>query len=160
MIDPADVQEFLAQRRLAVVGASDKKDSFGRTILHELDRRGYEVVAVNTDRHSVEGRAGYADLDSVPGELDGVIVMVHRDRALEVVRACAARGVPRVWLFKGLGAAGAVSDEAAQLCREHDIAVVAGACPLMFLEPVGWFHRVHRGFRHLDGSLAREPAPA
>jgi hypothetical protein len=32
---------------------------------------------------------------------------------------------------------------------------VVEACPLMFLEPVGWFHRVHRSLRHANKSLAK-----
>jgi hypothetical protein len=31
-------------------------------------------------------------------------------------------------------------------CADHDIEVVDGACPLMFLEPVKGFHKVHRFF--------------
>ena len=65
-----------------------------------------------------------------------------------------AQGVESVWLFKGIGGSGAVTDEAMALCAENGLTVVAGACPLMFLEPVGWFHRLHRGVRRLNGSLA------
>lgn len=62
---------------------------------------------------------------------------------------------PRVWLFMGLGGPGALSDEAVQLCHDKGIDVVAGACPLMFLEFVGWSHKLHRMARHLNGSLSR-----
>ncbi len=148
-----DVRAFLSHHRYAVVGASDAKDNFGRTIYRELRAHGYEPVAVNPNAETVEEDPCYPDLASVPGDLDGVIVMVHRDRSADVVRQCAALGVPRVWLFQGAGGASAVSDEAVQLCHEHGIDVVAGACPLMFLEPVAWFHRIHRGVRHLKGSL-------
>ena len=41
--------------------------------------------------------------------------------------------------FTGLGAAIKLT--------EAGVDVVPGACPLMFLEPVGWFHRVHRAAR-------------
>lgn len=155
MIDPGVVEEFLAQRRLAVVGVSNASSNFGRTIYRELRDRGYEVVAVNPHVDSVDGDRCHPELAAVPGTLDGVIVMVQQDDAVEVVRACIALGIPRVWLFKGLGGNGAVSDEAVELCGQHALAVVTGACPMMFLEPVGLLHRVHRTFRHVNGSLAR-----
>ena len=82
--------------------------------------------------------------------------MVAGEAAVGVVRACAARGVSHVWLFKGLGGRGADSDAAARV-RRHDIAVVAGACPLMFLEPVGLVHRLHRSARRANRSLVRSP---
>ena len=81
--------------------------------------------------------------------------MVSKDKSADVVRACAARGIANVWLFKGLGGAGAVSDEPIEVCRDNGMHVVAGACPFMFLEPVAWFHRTHRAVRHLNGSLAK-----
>jgi hypothetical protein len=80
--------------------------------------------------------------------------MVNRVAAVDVVRDCIAHGIRRVWLFKGIGSAGAVSDEAVRLCQDSYTTVIAGACPLMFLDPVGLPHRVHRGVRRLKGALA------
>ena len=153
-IDRRKVEEFLAQHRFAVVGVSDKAGNFGLTIYRELRDKGYDVVPVNPNAATVDDATCYADLASVPGELDGVIVMVPRDRAADVVQECADLGIPRVWLFRGVGA-GAVYDEAVALCHEHGIEVVAGACPLMFLEPVGSVHRFHRGLVRLTGRLAK-----
>jgi predicted CoA-binding protein len=155
VIEPARIDEFLAQKRLVVVGASDDTRNFGRTIYHELREHGYDVAAVNPRAETVDGDRCYPDLAAVPGEIDGVIVMVSSERSAAVVEACAERGVRRVWLFKGLGGPGALSDEAVAVAAAHDLDLIAGACPLMFLEPVGWFHRVHRGMRHMNGSLAK-----
>jgi hypothetical protein len=146
---------FLTGHRIAVVGVSDDKANFGRTVYRALRERGYEVVPVNPSADTVAGDPCYPDVEAVPGALDGVVVMVGADRSADVVRACVRRGVGRVWLFKGLGGAGSVSDDAIELCERHGIDLVAGACPLMFLEPVGWFHRVHRGARRASGSLDR-----
>ena len=153
-IERRKVEEFLAQHRFAVVGASDKAGNFGLTVYRELRDKGYDVVPVNPHVDTVDGAVCHPDLASVPGELDGVIVMVPRVRAADVVRACVELGIPRVWLFRGVGA-GAVSDEAVALCHERGIEVVAGACPLMFLEPVGSVHRFHRGLVRLTGRLAK-----
>jgi predicted CoA-binding protein len=155
MIEQRVVDEFLAQQRFAVVGASDDPKNFGRTICRDLRDRGYDVVAVHPAADQVDGLPAFPRLDDVPGTLDGVIVMVPAERSTDVVRGCIARGVRRVWLFRGAGGAGSVSAEAVELCRQHGIEVIAGACPLMFLEPVGWFHRVHRAARRMNGSLAR-----
>ena len=155
MIDPADINDFLAGTRIAVVGASDSPKSFARTIYRELRQHGYDPVAVNPNASSVDGDICYPDLRTVPGELDGVLVMVNRDRTERVVNQCIERGVPKVWLFKGVGGASAVCERAVALCHTHGIRVIAGACPMMFLEPVGGVHRFHRTMRHLNHSLAK-----
>lgn len=153
-IEPFAAREFLRGRRLAVVGASDDPGNFGRTICRELKNRGYDVAAVNPNAASVLGDTCYPDLASVPGSIDGVIVMVPRRLAAGVVAASIERGVARVWLFKGLGA-GSVSDDAVALCRAGGVEVIAGACPLMFLDPVGGIHKFHGVLRRLNGSVAR-----
>lgn len=149
-----DVKMFLEGHRFVVVGASDGEKNFGGTIYRELKAHGYEPVAVNRSVSSVDGDACFPSLEEVPGTLDGVIVMVSRDASAGVARECARLGIDRVWFFKGAGP-GAASDEAVKICADHGIDVIPGACPLMFLEPVGWFHRAHRGIRHLNGSLSR-----
>jgi uncharacterized protein len=155
VIKPDDVRAFLSGQRIVVVGASDDASSFGRTILRTFRSKGYDTIPVNRCADTVDGLRCYHDVREVPGPVDGVVIVVTPGDAAEVVRACGARDVRRVWLFKGLGGAGAVSDEALALCEELGITVVPGACPMMFLEPVGWFHRLHRAARHANGSLAR-----
>lgn len=155
MIDQETATAFLTSGRLAVVGASDDQRNFGNAVYRALRDHDIETVAVNPRTDVVAGDPSYPDLASVPGTIDGVIVMVGRDKAADVVRACIDYGVRRVWLFRGLGGPGALSDEAVKLCHDHGVEVVAGACPFMFLEPVGWFHKTHRTMRRLNGSLAR-----
>lgn len=95
----------------------------------------------------------YPGLLDVPGQVDGAIVMVSAPTSVEVVRQVAARGIPRVWLSRGVGAAGAASPEAVAVAEELGLEVVPGACSLMFLEPVGLVHRFHRRVRCARGHL-------
>jgi predicted CoA-binding protein len=158
VIDPEVANDFLNQRRIAIVGVSEDRNNFARTVYRALRDSGREVVAVNPKCAAIDGDPCFPDLASIPGDIDGVIVMVRHDRAPDVARDVVARGIPRVWFFKGIGGEGSVSEAAVALCAAHGVTVVAGACPLMFIEPVGWFHRVHRAARRANGSLARAGA--
>ena len=157
MIDPAIPQRFLELHRIALVGASEDERSFAPTVQAALVAHGLDVVPVNPGWATVGGVTCWPSLASVPGPLDGVMVMTPADRSADVVRECAALGISKVWLFRGVGH-GSVSDEAIELCRERGIEVVEGACPMMFLEPVGWFHKLHRSMLHVRGVLGREHA--
>jgi uncharacterized protein len=152
-VDTAAVKDFLAQRRIAVVGASADQRSFGNTVYVELRKHAYDAIPVNPTTEFIDDQPCYADLASVPGDIDGVVIMVSQAKAPDIIRACRDRGIHRVWLFKGLGGPGALSEQAVQLCHDNNIDVVSGACPLMFLEPVTWFHRAHRGMRRINRSL-------
>jgi predicted CoA-binding protein len=144
-IEAADT--FLEGRRIAVIGASDEKGNMGGAILRELWLHGHDVVPVHPTSRLVCGHRCYPTIGEVHGAVDGAIVVVPAEAAVDVVRQCIAAGVPAVWLFKGIGGEGAVSDEAIALCEEAGVAVVPGACPLMFIRPVGAVHRIHRGVR-------------
>jgi uncharacterized protein len=93
----------------------------------------------------LEGDASYARLADVPNPADGVLVMVPAEAAIGVVLEAIDRGVPRVWLHRGVGKC-SVSPEAVEKCRAHGVAVVDGACPLMFEQPVRGVHHLHRLF--------------
>jgi uncharacterized protein len=155
MIDPRTVEAFLDSSKIAVVGASDDPKSFSSTVVHALMDHGCTVIPVNPAHDTVAAMTCYPDLASIPASVDAVLVMVPAGAAAGVVEEAAAAGARRVWLFKGLGSQGALSDEAVAACERHGMEVVAGACPLMFLEPVGGFHRFHRALRRLNHSLAR-----
>jgi len=148
----AVIEDFLHQDRLAVVGASDRPQDMAYVVLHELRKRGHTVYPVNHHRDTLEGERCYASVEDIPEPVGGAMVFVNAAAAADVVRQCAEAHIPRVWLHKGLGPS-SVSDEAVQLCRDNHIAVVDGACAMMFLEPVAMFHRVHRGARRMHHAL-------
>jgi predicted CoA-binding protein len=136
----AAAAEFLAQRRIAVAGVSRDQPNAANVIYRRLRTDGYDVFAVNPAADVVEGDRCYHSLAEIEGGVDAVVVGTHPDVSLAVVEACAAAGVPRVWLHRGIGE-GSVSAEAVRYCEKHDIAVIAGACPMMFLEHADLGHR-------------------
>ena len=158
MITNDAVQAFLAGHCIAVAGASDKKNNFGRAIVVALADHGYWPIPIHPTETLVDGRRAYPRLQDVPHRVDGVIVMVTGDAAAEVVDDADAIGIKHVWLFKGIGGAGAVSEASLAACERHGIVPVAGACPLMFLEPVTAVHRIHRSVRRQRGDVEKATA--
>jgi predicted CoA-binding protein len=143
----AVIDEFLAQRTLAFVGVSRDPKQFANTVYRGLRDSGHTMLPVNTEAGGapIEGDASFASLRDLPEAVDGVVVMVPKERAAEVVDEAIERGIPRVWLHRGIGSS-CVSDAAVEHCRAAGVEVVDGACPFMFMEPVQGFHRVHRAF--------------
>jgi predicted CoA-binding protein len=152
-VDPIAAAALLASPRIAVVGASDDKNNFGRTIYCALRDHGTKTFAVHPTAASVDGDPCYPTLSDLPGPVDVAIVMVGGSASAEVVRQCAQVGIQKVWLFKGLGGGGAATEEAIEVAEELGLEVVPGACPMMFLEPVGWFHRLHKAARTRNHTL-------
>lgn len=143
----AVIDEFLGQKRIAVVGVSRNPKEFTNGLFRMMKEKGYDVVPVNRSAAEVEGVPCYPSVQAVPGPVDGVLVMVAPAQSAAVVDDARAAGVKRVWLYRA-GHAGTVSAEAVDLARKNGMALVDGACPYMFLG--SWPHKVHRLFTHFD----------
>ena len=61
---------------------------------------------------------------------------------LQVMQDCAEAGIRHVWIYRASGR-GAVSPEAVEFCKQHEIRVVEGHCPFMFLPATAFPHRAH-----------------
>lgn len=147
-------REFLAQKRIAVAGVSRKGDVPANAIYKKLKTTGHEVFAVNPNASEVEGDTCYPNLSAIPGGVDGVVIATPPGVAAGLVRECAERGIPRVWMHRSFGT-GSVDHEAVKMCRERGIAVIPGSCPMMFCEPVDVAHKCLRWFLHVSGKEAR-----
>lgn len=150
MASRAAVDGFVSQRVLAVAGASRSGKKFGNTACRELKAKGYRVYAVHPQATTIDGEPCYPSFAALPEKPGGVLVTVKPGEAERVVREAAAAGITRVWLQQGTESA-----EAVKFCEAHGLSVVAGECILMFAEPVGSLHGVHRWVWRILGKLPR-----
>jgi predicted CoA-binding protein len=144
----AAVEDFLAQKSLAVVGVSRDGKKFGNVVYRDLLHKGYQVFAVNPNAHIVENKPCYSSLGELPERVEGVVFVIPPSETEKMVREAADRGIRRVWMQQG-----SESEQAIRFCEENGISVVAGECILMFAEPVGFLHRVHRAAWRILGKL-------
>jgi uncharacterized protein len=153
------VHDFLAQKKIAVVGVSDQRDTGCNSNYKKFKDSGYQVYAINPHITTYDGSPCYTDLKSLPDIPDAVFILANQKVTDEIVRQCVDLGVKHVWMHcmmgtrPGLaGGMSSVSPEAVRMCRENGIAVIPGSCPNQFLKPdVG--HGMMRGLWNLFGFL-------
>jgi predicted CoA-binding protein len=149
------VHDFLAQKRIAVAGVSRNRSHHpvGNLIYDRLKTTGHEVFAVNPQMQTFEGDRCYPDLQSIPGGVHGVVIITRPDITEGIVRDCGDAGVRRVWMHQSIGKGTSVSAAAVEYCRQHDISVIAGACPMMFGPGADLGHTCMRWLLKLTGGL-------
>lgn len=149
------IDEFLAQRRIAVAGVSrdERHHPAAKLIFNRLKKAGHEVVPVNPYLPTFEGQACYPDLQSIPGGVDGVVIVTRPDVTEQIVRDCSTAGVRRVWMHASAAKGSSISQKAVDYCREHDISVIAGACPMMYGDGVDFGHKCLRWMLKFSGKL-------
>ena len=136
------VQDFLAQKKIAIVGVSDKRETGCNLAYRKFKQAGYTVSAVNPRLTAFEGDPCYPDLKSIPEKPEAVFILTNPKVAEKVVQQCVDLGIQHVWMHCLMGtkpgmAANmtSVSPEAVRLCRENGITVIPGSCPNQFLKP-------------------------
>ena len=148
------IEDFLAQKRIAMAGISREPASFSVRLLAELCRRGYDVVPVNPNMAEVQGRRCFARVQDIQPPVEAALLMTSPKATETVVNDCAEAGIRRVWMFRATGK-GAVSAKAVTFCRGRGIDVVPGECPFMFLPEAAGVHRFHGFLRKITGRYPR-----
>lgn len=139
-------REFLACKRIAVVGVSRNEKDFSRGVVRALVKAGYDVVPVNPALDMAEGRTCYPHVHDARPPVEAALLLTSPVQTEEVVRDCARAGVRHVWMHRGMGP-GAASAEALRYCDAHGISVVTDLCPFMALPECGFPHNLHAGLR-------------
>jgi len=117
------VNDFLKQRRFAVIGSFRNESKYAYKILKTLKNEKYEVYPVNPQIKEVEGLACYASVKDIPVVCDVADIVTPPKITERVVGECKEKGITRVWLQPG-----AESKEVIKFCRENGIKVVYGLC--------------------------------
>jgi uncharacterized protein len=153
------VQDFLAQKKIAVVGISDKRETGCNAAYKNFKKNGYQVYPVNPRIASYQNDTCYPDLKSIPEKVDAVFILASPKVTEQIVRQCAELGIKHVWMHCMMGtklglAAGmsSVSQSAVEVCKANGITVIPGSCPNQFLEP-DFGHKMMRGLFGMFGFL-------
>jgi predicted CoA-binding protein len=152
-------KDFLALKKIAVVGVSEKRETGCNLAYTKFKENGYQVYAVNPRISTFHGDACYADLKSLPEKVDAVFILTSPKVTEEVVQQCVELGIKSVWMHcmmgtkPGLAADGtSVSQSAVDLCKANGIAVIPGSCPNQYLKP-DFGHAMMRGMWKLFGFM-------
>ncbi len=153
------VKDFLAQKKIAVVGVSDKRETGCNANYLKFKSAGYTVSAVNPHLTAFDGAPCYPDLKSIPEKPDAVFILANPKVTEQIVQQCVDLGIKHVWMHCLMGtkpglatSMTSVSQDAVRMCRENGITVIPGTCPNQFLKP-DFGHGMMRGLWRVLGFL-------
>jgi len=152
------IQAFVDHKQVAIAGASPKKDNFGRTLMHELEKLENKVFLVNPLYDEIEGKKTMHSVKDLPADVENLILTVPPKLSEEIAEQTVGTGIKRVWMIRGMGK-GAYSEEAHKTFSENQIEVVYGFCPLMFYgEGIHKFHLwLRKSFGKVPGEYQLSP---
>jgi len=138
--EPLDA--IFSPRSVAVIGATEREGSVGRTILWNLitNSFGGTVFPVNLKRPSVLGIKAYPTILDVPDEVDLAVIVTPAPTVPGIIRDCVKKGVKGAIVisagFKEIGSAGAeLERQILEEARRGQMRVVGPNC-LGVMSPV------------------------
>jgi acetyltransferase len=108
-----NLRGFFSPKVIAVIGASERLDSIGSRILHNLIGS-YEgkIFPVNVFRQTVQGLKAYPSIDRVPSKVDFAIIATPAHTVPQIVEECGMSGVLNaVIVSAGFGECDAIGKE-------------------------------------------------
>jgi predicted CoA-binding protein len=140
------INEFLACRRIAVVGASRDPRDYTAHLFREFLKLGYDAVPVNPQATELDGRACFPRVQDIQPPVEAALLLTTPEATAQVIDGCAQAGLRLIWMRRTADAG------VMEFCAVRGLRVIAGHCPFMFLRGAAWFHRLHGWVLRLTGS--------
>jgi acetyltransferase len=120
-------------RAVALIGATERPGSVGRTLMQNLLHFPGELYPVNPGRSSVLGRDAVPHVGAVPSPVDLAVIATPAIMVRGIVRQCAAAGVPSTVIisagFRECGPIGAALERAVlEEAKEGNVRILGPNC--------------------------------
>jgi acetyl coenzyme A synthetase (ADP forming)-like protein len=135
----SSLDALFAPRSVAIIGASTKRGSLGREILHNMIEYEFNgtIFPVNPHAKFIHSIKCYPAIEAVPDEVDLAVIVVPASGVLDIARQCGRKGVKGLVVisagFKETGAEGAERErELVQIVRDHGMRLIGPNCMGVF----------------------------
>jgi len=126
---------LFAPSSVALFGASNRPDSVGGIVLHNLLTSGYggKVYAINPKRGEVQGHTAYASLEEIHEPVDLAVVATPAATIPAIVESCGEQGVRMMLIlsagFRETGTEGLrLEEHVTHLAKRHGIRLMGPNC--------------------------------
>jgi predicted CoA-binding protein len=131
------INDFIESQPIALVGVSRNPRKFGHTAYKELKQKGMNILPVNPEADEIMGEKSYKNVNLLPADVRGIIIMTKKDKTASIVRDAKEKGIKQIWIQQM-----ADSKEALEELKDTDINYITGECILMHYKPHS-FHKFH-----------------
>lgn len=145
----AQIQSFLSNKTIAIVGASRNPKKFGYQVTEHLVKHGYHVVPIHREASEILGLPCVRSIGDLPASVSAICIVVPKHQTDDLLRSALDKGIREVWIQQ-------MSDgpETAAIAAISDANIVRGRCIFMYSEPEG-VHKFHERMNKLFLTYAR-----
>lgn len=148
--DKHQVESFLAQKHIAVVGYSRNPQKFGYQVFDMLKTKGYQVYPVNpTGGLTPSGEQIFSSVAALPEQVKAALFAVKPDITNLIIKEASEKKLTHIWVQQ-------MSENMAtmEVLKQSQVMYVVKRCIFMHANPSG-FHKFHRWLVGLFGRLPK-----
>jgi acetyltransferase len=157
---PHYLNPFFAPKTVAIVGASERKESVGYRLLLNMQEAGFtgKLYPVNPKHEELLGLKTYPDIDSIFDTLELVVIATPAPTVPNIVLQCGMKGVRSIIIitagFSEVGDAGKrLQQKVLDIAHRYDIRIIGPNC-LGIIRPSGQLNATFGYGTVQDGHLA------
>lgn len=146
-----NIEDFLRNKEIAVIGASNNKKKFGNIIFRSLKEKGFDVFPVNPVSSEIEGIKSYSDTASLPPQITAAVFLTKPEITVRMIeKICNENRITHVWFQQG-----SENPVATTNAIQHGLNVITGECILMFIHSQHFPHNIHKFFKKAFGRFPK-----
>jgi uncharacterized protein len=140
------IEQFTAQKHIAVAGISRTPHKFANNAFKELKNKGYILYPISLHLNEFEGITCYKNIASLPEEVTAIFISTKPDQTSKLLEEACAKGIHNIWLQQG-----SANKETILAASSAEKNIITQHCILMFTKPAHFIHRTHAFFKKLFG---------
>lgn len=117
------MEEMLAKKTWAVVGATQKKDKWGYKIYKILKAHGYETYGVSPNYDEIEGDKAYRSVKDIPAKVDVVDIVVSPKISINILEEAKEANIEYIFFQPGT-----YNEEVIAKAEELGLKYLTGEC--------------------------------
>ncbi|HNW98503.1 MAG TPA: CoA-binding protein [Bacteroidales bacterium] len=147
MIALKEIEDYLSNKDMAVIGASTDRKKFGNIVLRFLKKRGFNVYPVNPRVNEIEGEKCFTEIKDVPAKVKAAIFITKPEVTEKIIEnVISGKTITHIWLQPG-----SENENAIDKAKQNGLNIICNECIMMFVKQPGFPHSVHRFFKKTFG---------
>ncbi|MBS4059554.1 MAG: CoA-binding protein [Bacteroidetes bacterium] len=147
--DLQQIENFLANKNIGLIGASRDPKKFGNEVLKQLLKRGIKVIPVHREAEIIEGIPCVKSLGEFPADTQAICLITPNTETDNLLKEALDKGFKNIWIQQF-----SEGPETFSIIKNADANVVTGRCIFMYTNPEG-FHKFHERINKLFGTYAK-----
>ena len=143
------INQFLAQRHMAIVGVSRNSKKFGHQVFMQLKSMNYHLYPVHREADSIEGVKCYRTIEDLPVEVQAICLITPKHQTDDLLTQSIKKGISHIWVQQM-----SEGQNTEKIARDSAVNIVMGRCIFMYTNPKG-IHKFHRQLNKLFGTIAK-----